>query len=315
MSRAGAARRDEEVDPQRLIERCSFPPSSVECFCAVSGGADSLALLVLAVAAGCRVTAIHIDHGLREGSAEEAQVVMDAARRYGATFRSERVELEDGPNLEARARAARTAVLPVGCATGHTMDDQAETVLINMLRGAGTEGLAAMRSGSVHPLLGLRRAETRALCASEGLVPVEDPTNRQRRFLRNRVRHELLPLCCEIAGRDVVPLLARQAELLAGDAEILEELAAEVDPSDGRTLATIPKPLARRAARRWLQGNGYPPDLRSVDRVLEVAMGKMRATDVAPGVRVRRSRGLLALSDISRARRSGRDGSSSVGAS
>jgi tRNA(Ile)-lysidine synthase len=281
-----------------LLARCTFPPPSSELVCAVSGGADSLSLLVLAVAAGCRVTAVQVDHALREGSSAEAGFVAQVANRYGASFRAERVDVGAGPNLEARAREARRSVLPAGTSTGHTMDDQAETVLVNLLRGAGVDGLSAMRPGYEHPLLSLRRTETRALCRSEGLEPLEDPTNADVRFLRNRVRHELLPLCCEVAGRDVVPILARQAEMLGGEADLLEDLAAQVDPTDTKWLATAPKALARRATRRWLRSGGYPPDLRAVDRVLDVAAGKATATDVVPGVRVRRSRGVLALAPI-----------------
>jgi tRNA(Ile)-lysidine synthase len=281
------------VEPEALLGRCTFPPPTSELCCAVSGGADSLGLMVLAVAAGCRVTAVHVDHGLREGSADEADVVADAARRYGATFRAERVEVGHGPNLEARAREARRKALPPSAATGHTMDDQAETMMVNLLRGSGIDGLAAMRSGWHHPLLSLRRSETDALCRAEGLEPVADPTNRDRRFVRNRVRHELLPLCSQIAGRDLVPVLARQAELLAAESELLEAMAATIDPRDAKALARAPKALARRATRKWLRIGGYPPDLRAVERVLEVAGGNSRATDVAPGIRVRRSRGVL----------------------
>ena len=194
-----------------LLGRCTFPAAGDHLVCGVSGGADSLALLVLATAAGCRVTAVHVDHGLRPGSAAEAAVVAAAAARFGAGFRSERVEVADGPNLEARARAARLGVLGDGAATGHTADDQAETVLANLLRGAGVHGLAGMRAGPTHPILALRRAETVDLCAHLGLEPVHDPTNRDPRFQRNRIRAELLPLCADIAGRDVVPVLARQA--------------------------------------------------------------------------------------------------------
>ncbi|HET7720669.1 MAG TPA: tRNA lysidine(34) synthetase TilS, partial [Acidimicrobiales bacterium] len=228
-----------------LLARCTFPPGDVTC--AVSGGADSLALLVLAVQAGCRVTAVHVDHGLRPGSAGEASVVAAAAARYGATFRAETVDVAPGPNLEARARAARYAVLPAGVLTGHTADDQAETVLLNLIRGAGLDGLAGMRPEG-HPILALRRSETEALCTAEGLKPVADPTNTDPTHRRNRVRHELLPLLNDIAQRDVVPILARQAALLRDDADALD---VGLDPTDALVMAHSPPALARRAIRRW----------------------------------------------------------------
>jgi tRNA(Ile)-lysidine synthase len=119
--------------------------------------------------------------------------VKAAAIRFGATFRAARVDVEPGPNLEARARHARFAVLPAGTLTGHTLDDQAETVILNLLRGSGLDGLAAMRV-ETHPLLGIRRSETHQLCAAVGLQPVEDPSNADPTFLRNRIRHEVMPL-------------------------------------------------------------------------------------------------------------------------
>jgi len=288
-------------DPRlALLARCAFPPAGTPLVCGVSGGPDSLALLVLAVAADCRVTAVHVDHGIRPGSAEEAQVVEDAARRFGAAFRSERVEVGAGPNLEARARDARRAVLGPGAATGHTADDQAETVLVNLLRGAGVDGMAAMRAGPEHPLLGLRRAETHRLCADLGLRPIADPSNEDRRFLRNRVRHELLPLCADLAGRDVVPVLARQAEILAADADVLAEVAALVDPTDVRAVRAAPVPVARRSVRTWLRGEGsHPPSKAAVDRVLAVARGERLAAEIAGGARVTRRRGVLEIDRLS----------------
>jgi tRNA(Ile)-lysidine synthase len=265
--------------------------------CAVSGGADSLALLVLAVDAGCRATAIHVDHGLRPGSGAEAEVVREAAERLGAGFRAERVVVGPGPNLEARAREARYRVLAAGVLTGHTADDQAETVLLNLLRGAGLDGLAGMGSEG-HPLLGIRRWETRALCRSAGLQWVEDPSNADLRHRRNRIRVELLPLLDTIAGRDVVPVIARQAGVLRDEAALLDALAAEVDPTDARAVAALPPALARRAVRRWLAaGRSHPPDLATVERVLEVARGRSRAADVGEGRRVTRSQGRLRLDE------------------
>ena len=256
----------------------------------MSGGADSLALLVLAVAAGCRVTAVHVDHGLRAGSAAEAAVVRQAADRLGAGFRAERVDVAPGPNLEARARAARYAVLPPGVLTGHTADDQAETVLLNLLRGAGLDGLAGMAPGVEHPVLGLRRRETADVCAQAGLAAVVDPSNADPAHRRNRVRHELLPLLDAIAERDVVPVLARQADLLRDEAALLDELASALDPTDAAALVAAPAPLARRAVRRWLSaGCEHPPGAAAVERVLAVARGDVRAAEVGGGRRVART--------------------------
>ncbi|HEY1636833.1 MAG TPA: tRNA lysidine(34) synthetase TilS [Acidimicrobiales bacterium] len=279
-----------------LLSRCVFPPPGSALSCAVSGGADSLALLALASEAGCAVTAVHVDHGLRAGSGGEAGVVEAAARRFGARFRAERLALAPGPNLEARARAARFAVLPADVATGHTADDQAETMVLNLLRGAAAGGLGGMRVGRRHPILGLRRAETAAVCRHLGLTPVRDPSNEDPAHRRNRVRHEVMPLLDDVAQRDVVPVLTRQAALLADEADYLDSLAAAIDPTDARALARAPVALARRAVRTWLRGDGpYAPTADAVERVLDVAGGGGRACEVGAGLRVRRSRGRLAL--------------------
>ena len=286
----------------RLLPRCRFPEPGAAVSCAVSGGPDSLALLVLACHAGLEVTAIHVDHGVRPGSSAEAARVEAAAMRFGAAFASRRVEVGAGPNFEARARRARYAALPVGVLTGHTADDQAETVLLNLLRGAGADGLAGMRAhGRVRrPLLDLRRRETRQLCDELSLDPVEDPSNADLAFTRNRVRHVLLPLLAELSGRDPVAVLARQAGLLAADVELLEDLAARIDPCDARALATAEPALARRAVRRWLRAGAgpehHPPSAAEVERVLEVARGRVVACQLAGGREVRRSAGRLTLS-------------------
>jgi tRNA(Ile)-lysidine synthase len=273
-----------------LLARCAFPAAGTDVSLAVSGGPDSLALLVLAAEAGLRATAIHVDHGLRDGSADEADVVRDAAARYGARFVAERVEVGTGPNLEARARAARRAVLPRDALTGHTADDQAETVLLNLLRGSGLDGVRGIGAPHRRPLLALRRTETHALCAAEGLHPVTDPSNTDPAFTRNRVRAELLPFLGDIGRRDPVPLLCRLAAHATEEVALLDDLAAAIDPTDARAVADAPLPLARRALRAWLREHleGYPPDAAAVERVLAVARGDAKAADVVAGVSVAR---------------------------
>jgi tRNA(Ile)-lysidine synthase len=282
------------IAADQLLARTTFPPPATPVTCAVSGGADSLALMALAVAAELDVSVVHVDHQLRPESHLDAAKVVRAALQLGVSQVEQRVApVEPGPNLEARARAARYAVMPADVLTGHTADDQAETVLLNLMRGAGLDGLGGM-SPERHPLLRVRRWETRALCGQLGLEVVEDETNVDRAFRRNRVRHELLPLLDAIAERDVAAILSRQAGLLRDDAAFLDELARALDPTDAVALAAAPLALARRAIRRWLTG-AHPPDAASVERVLAVANKSLRACEVGAGRRVRRSAGRLVL--------------------
>ncbi|MEJ7844425.1 MAG: tRNA lysidine(34) synthetase TilS [Acidimicrobiales bacterium] len=290
------------ADIASLLGKCSFPVAGTPLVCAVSGGTDSLALLVLAVEAGCEATAVHVDHGLRPGSAAEADVVAAAAARLGAGFRAVTVEVAAGPDLEGRARAARRDALPAGHATGHTADDRAETIVLNLLRGAGPDGLAVLRPGPAHPIAGLRRRDTEAVCAAAGLDPVHDPSNTDPAFRRNRVRHEVVPLLADVAGRDVVPLLCRLGELAAADGELLATLAAAAvpDPTDAGAVAAAEGPLAARALRSWLRSPAvagdaehHPVDLATVTRVLAVARGEAVAAELPGGTRVARTAGRL----------------------
>lgn len=256
--------------------------------CGLSGGADSTALVALAIAAGCHVTAVHVHHGLRESADHDREVARASADRLGVGFRSVEIDVPPGPNLEARARAARRSALGADALTGHTTDDQAETFLLALLRGAGATGLGAIRPGWRHPILALRRWETRALCEQLDLPIAEDPSNDDPRFRRNRIRHELLPLLDDIAERDVAVLLARTAALLRTDDQFLDELAAAVDPTDAAALASAPTVLATRAIRQWLELDGYPPDADAVQRVLAVAHGRANACELAGGRRLER---------------------------
>jgi tRNA(Ile)-lysidine synthase len=253
-------------------------------------------MLVLACAANLNVTAWHVDHGLRENSHTEAALVAQLAAQLGAQFETRTVSVEQGANTEARAREARYSVLPSGVLTGHTADDQVETILINLLRGSGTRGLAGMQPTAQRPLLQLRRNETVALCNALGIAVFNDPSNDDERFQRNRIRHEVLPLLESLAKRDLVPVLTRQADLLRDDDDLLNELAAALDPTDAVALAHAPIALSRRAIRSWLT-NPLVPDSATVERVLEVARGNTLACDIGLGRQVRRSQQRLRITE------------------
>ena len=246
-------------------------------------------MIALAHRAGCTVIAHHIDHGIRPESAAEAGIARSIAERIGVDFELHTVRVERGPNLEARARAARTRALPPEALTGHTADDQAETLILRLLRGSGSWGLAAMDPGPSHPILALRRFETEAVCTELGIEPVRDRSNDVLDAWRNRIRHELLPLATEIASRDLTPILNRTADLLRDDDRFLDALAGTIDPTDAKQIAAADPVLARRALRRWLTVDGYPPDAASIERVIAVAHGDGVACELTGGRRVERS--------------------------
>lgn len=214
---------------------------------ALSGGADSLAL-ASAVAfeapkLGLRSTALIVDHGLQEGSTDAATAAADKARTLGLDARVVRVEVSGGDGPEAAARAARyealgaeAGALDAAVLTAHTLDDQAETVLLGLARGSGGASLQGMAPAStlangvalLRPLLGVRRATTRAACAAEGLEPWDDPHNLDPRFARVRVRERVLPVLEEELGPGVAEALARTAEQLREDAEAFADMIDEI---------------------------------------------------------------------------------------
>ena len=252
-----------------------------------------MALLALAVASGARVEAHHVNHHLRTDADDDVNIIRRFADEYAVDVVEHHVTVAPGANLEARAREARYGVLPDDALTGHTADDRAETMLINLMRGAAAAGMSSMQR-TRRPLLALRRRDTHDLCAVLGIAVVSDTMNDDPRFQRTRVRSELVPLLNDIAGRDVVPILVRQSDIMADDERLLDELAATIDPTDARSVRDAPLPLARRALRKWL-ANPYPPDVATIERVLTVARGEVTACDIGAGRSVRRSQQRLSI--------------------
>jgi tRNA(Ile)-lysidine synthase len=282
---------------------------------AVSGGPDSLCLLhalwrlrrLLKVDLAC----FHFDHGLRPESAADARYVARQARNLGVTFilRSAETKPAKGASVEAWARTERygalTAVLEeLGggvAAVGHTADDQAETVLLSLLRGGGLEaisGMAPVVRPIVRPLIEIEREQTVAFCRAVGLRPRRDPMNQDPAYMRVAVRRGVIPALERAVGRNIRSTLVRTAALLREDAELLHELATraavDVAARDGPdtllrvgSLRDLPKPLAARIVRSELLAFSSLPETAHVESVLSLASGH-------PGQQVALPQGLLA---------------------
>lgn len=204
---------------------------------ALSGGADSLALAAclafVGAKAGWSCGAVIVDHALQADSDAVANTAADQARALGLDAEVVRVEVGSGGGLEAAARDARYAVLHERSGVvllAHTMDDQAETVLLGLGRGSGPRSIAGMpaAAGSIRrPFLGLRRTETEQICTASGLSWWSDPHNLDPRFRRARVRHEVMPLLEDVLGGGVVEALARTAAQVRTDVEFLDRLVTE----------------------------------------------------------------------------------------
>ncbi|MDT5324420.1 MAG: tRNA(Ile)-lysidine synthase, partial [Mycobacterium sp.] len=268
------------------VARAHLPDEGRWCV-ALSGGADSLALT--AVAAGLRpTTALIVDHGLQAESPHVAATAREYALSMGcvdAQVLSVEVGSAGGP--ESAARVARYAVLDAArdgapVLLAHTLDDQAETVLLGLGRGSGARSIAGMRSWDppwCRPLLGVRRTLTHAACAELGVTPWQDPHNVDPRFTRARLRAEVLPLLEDVLGGGVAEALARTAAALREDTDTLDDqaahasgvVAAEDGPATAR-LAELPAAVRRRVIRAWLLTSGASDltdiQIRGVDRLV-----------------------------------------------
>jgi tRNA(Ile)-lysidine synthase len=284
---------------------------------ACSGGQDSLALAAalafVAPRAGLRAGAVTVDHGLQEGSAARAASVAATLRDLGLDpVRLVTVSVAGPGGPEAAARAARYAALEKAAADtgavavllGHTLDDQAETVLLGLARGSGPRSLAGMpprRGLFVRPLLGVRRSVTAAACAALGLQPWADPHNADRRFARVRVRLDALPALEAALGPGVAEALVRTADQLRDDAEVLEQIAAserERDdcPMSAASLAVLPGAVRTRVLRSAALEAGCPAGALTaghVGRIEELVTDwhGQRGVDLPGGVRAARRSG------------------------
>ena len=289
---------------------------------ACSGGADSLALAAATVfearARQVKVVGVTVDHGLQEGSRTQADRVVAQLELIGVDETvTARVQVDaGGVGPEAAAREARYAVLDqvadsfdaAAVLLGHTRDDQAETVLLGLARGSGGRSIAGMRrayDGYRRPLLDVTRAQTRAACQAEGLVPWEDPHNSDPGFARVRVRERVLPVLEENLGPGVAAALARTADLLREDMEFLDALAdgAWTGVLEVAALSEVATPIRTRLIRRAALAAGVPSDRLSathigeIDALITQWRGQV-GVDLPGGLRASRREGRITFEDL-----------------
>jgi tRNA(Ile)-lysidine synthase len=317
---------------RETIRRHELARADTRVLLAVSGGSDSVALAALAgelAAAGeLRIAGIaHFNHQLRETAARDEQFCQELADRFGWPIQSGRGDVagraaREGRSIEDAARTSRHEFLEEArgffdadvVALGHTRDDQAETFLLRLLRGAGARGLAAMhpRNGRVvRPLLACRRADLRAYLADRGLPFVDDETNLDVSIARNRVRAELLPLLESRFNPNIVETLAAEADLARDEWQWMADASARLrarasHPTKAGTSRRVTfdidalqrAPLALRRLAVWEVmhdiGGGRTVSFEHVESALRLADGRGGAFD-APGVRLQRDAGSLVL--------------------
>lgn len=316
------------ADVRRAVREC-WDTQGVEpgelVLVACSGGADSLALAAAAAfegkRAGVRVGAAIVEHGLQQETAAVAQRTAAVLRGLGldpVQVLPVRVDLASGTGVEAAARVARYAALEQAVQVsgarfvllGHTLNDQAETVLLGLTRGSGARSLAGMadRNGIyMRPLLGLTRATTEAFCVDSGLEFWQDPHNVDLGYTRVRIRQQVLPVLEEQLGPGVAQALARTADTLREDADLLDSLAqqqfellAAVRATDVVLDCSLLQPLAAALRHRCYQlalqvlaAPSSRAQLTAIDALVTNFHGQ-QALALA-GVRVERTNGQLAF--------------------
>lgn len=271
----------------------------------LSGGADSLALVAAAAAERLDVTALVVDHGLQEGSAEVARRAAEQAQNFGVPADVTKVSITPtGKGTEADARQARYVALFDQAGpdrdvwTAHTADDQAETLLLGALRG-NPAGMSPRAGRLVRPLLHVRRADTAGACAELGITPWQDPMNKDERYRRVALRTRVIPLLEEIVGGEVVPALAGTADRIAEAAAQLQRITPATSTDSGALdcaeLASLTPVVRRAVVAEWVvekRGEVKGAHLAAIEALVTNWRGQ-GAVQLGSGVRVARRDGTL----------------------
>lgn len=283
-----------DLNPDQTAQ--NFAEISSPFLIACSAGADSIALALIAYAHNCDFALAYVDHGLSDATLECELSVKNLAHTFKVDFLVDHLGMGqrglDVSNVESQARSLRYESLEKlrvqygakDIVTAHHSDDVAETLLINLVRGSGSGGasLGFRRGNIVRPLLYWRKDSLRDVVLACGLEPFEDPSNDDPRFVRNRMRNEVIPLLSDIAGRDVTELLARSSRSLQADNAYLTSYASHLWPGETantKNLIALDDVIQVHALRAWI--TGYPPSYEEMGRILDVAHHKIERTQIS----------------------------------
>jgi tRNA(Ile)-lysidine synthase len=297
--------------PLEAARESGLLPAGRPVLVLLSGGGDSVCLLDVALRLEARVSALHVNYGLRDGADEDEAFVRDLCRRLGVPLHVERIPLGEGGNLQERAREARYALAESladdDYAAAHTASDQAETVLYRLAVSPGSRallGMASRRGRLVRPLLDVTREEVRSYLRAHGLEWREDPSNADRRFARARVRHDLLEALRSV-GPAAERTIAETARQLREEAEVLDaavsEAIGELGGGPAVSLAALrekPPALRRLVLRRLAEQAAAPAAPRPLsrseaDEILLLDDRGTKALDLGGGLRALAEYGTL----------------------
>lgn len=261
------------ADCRRAVRNTVAATSASRVAIGLSGGADSLALVAAACAEGLDVTALCVDHQLQPGSDAIAASAAKTARSMGASAEVLPVTVDNatGEGMEAAARTARYAALRLYAGSrplwvAHTLDDQAETLLLGVLRGKAT-GMSRIGRSVVRPFLGLRRSDTYGACRELGLEPWEDPHNSDARFRRVALRTQIIPQLSALVGGDVIPPLAQAAQRAHEDDAFIATHLPPPSPELDCAVSELPRAVRTRSILSFLRGHNIQPSTAVVEAI------------------------------------------------
>ena len=304
------------VDPNNEETSKNFLPlKNSKNLIACSGGADSIALALIAVNEGLDFALVYVEHNINKSTRACEDIVKDLSEKLDVEFFVKHVYLEIDKtmsNIEARARDARYIALEQVrkenkfdfVLTAHHLDDYVETFLINLMRGAGSSvaSLSSKRQNIVRPILHFRKNQLENIVEKSDIEYFSDPSNDSDSFVRNRVRKELIPLMDEISNRDVSPLISKAGQHISRDQKFISTLGAQSWPIDDDTstisLQKLNPAIQNHAIRSWLMGD--MPSTKELTNILAVVNHKITKTQISGDRTIWRKDAMLYQSQTSK---------------